>query len=95
MTDPLDEISRGRQAARLLEDPMLVEAFATVEQTLLAGWRATGDAQERERERLWLMVKLLARLRGHLTEAMETGKMSQRSLDEAAAKRRKQPAGAP
>ena len=74
------ESARGEQARRLLADPLLVEAFETVEAGLRAAWAATAEPQDRERERLWLMVKLLGRLKGHLTCALETGKLADRQL---------------
>jgi len=45
---------RGEQTKRLLADPLLNEAFDTVAAALRSAWEATGEAQERERERLWL-----------------------------------------
>jgi hypothetical protein len=78
---------RGREARRLMGEPLLVEAFAAVEAALKEAWLATGDAQERERERLWLMLKLLQRLRGHLSEAAETGRLADRQLEAFAAQR--------
>jgi hypothetical protein len=75
------ESRRGRDARRLLAEPLLVEAFATVHTALQEAWLATGDAQERERERLWLMLKLLGRLRAHLSEAAETGRLADRQLE--------------
>lgn len=67
---------RGADAARLLAEPLLVEAFAVVEGALREAWLATGDAQERERERLWLMAKLLPRVRGYLEEAVSDGRVA-------------------
>ena len=77
------ESRRGREARRLLAEPLLVEAFATVESGLKEAWLASGEAQERERERLWLMLKLLARLRAHLVAAVETGRLAERQLETA------------
>jgi len=71
---------RGEQAKRLLADPLLGEAFDTVAAALRAAWEASGEAQERERERLWLMAKLLGRVKGHLVEALETGRLADRQL---------------
>jgi hypothetical protein len=75
------ESRRGREARRLLAEALLVEAFATVQAALQEAWLATGDAQERERERLWLMLKLLGRVRAHLTEAAQTGRLADRQLE--------------
>lgn len=69
---------RGEQARSLLADPLLEEAFATIEANLRDTWAATADDAVAERERLWLMLKLLGRLRGHLTEIVETGRLAER-----------------
>ena len=71
-----EERIRGEQARRLLADPLLVDAFATVEKTLMDAWKSSADAQERERERLWLMLRLLGAVQGHLRTALETGKLA-------------------
>lgn len=76
------ESRRGEQARRLLEDPLLQEAFATVEGALRDAWAATGDDATAERERLWLMLKLLGRVRTSLSEAMETGKLADGQLSD-------------
>ena len=75
------ERDRGERAARLLADQLFNEAFDTVDAALRAAWEATADSQERERERLWLMVKLLGRVKGHLVEAMETGKVARIQIE--------------
>jgi hypothetical protein len=75
------EVRRGEQARRLLEDPLLNEAFDTVETSLRDGWAATQPDQVAERERLWLMLKLLGRLKGHLSEVIETGRLVERQAE--------------
>lgn len=75
-----DEVRRGERARRLLEDPLLVEAFDAVEAGIRSAWAGTGEAEERERERLWLMLRLLGRVRGHIVGAMETGRLAERQL---------------
>ncbi|MGH6932282.1 MAG: hypothetical protein ACREEE_07590 [Dongiaceae bacterium] len=82
------EFRRGEQARRLLEDPLLREAFATVEAALTDAWRASAEGAAAERERLWLMLRLLGRVRGHLSEALETGRLAQAQLEAAAPPKR-------
>lgn len=48
------ERRRGVQARRLLEEPLLVEAFAAVESALRRQWETSGDGEETARERAWL-----------------------------------------
>ncbi len=76
------ESRRGEQARRLLEDPLLQEAFATVDVALREAWAATADDATAERERLWLMLKLLGRIRGRLIQVLETGKLADAQLAE-------------
>lgn len=76
------ESRRGEQARRLLEDPLLQEAFATVETTLHDTWSTTGDEATDERERIWLMLKLLRRVRARLSEVLETGRLADTQLAE-------------
>ena len=82
MTTRQEEIERASQAQALIEAPLMVEAFATVSEALAKAWRDTTEAQERERERLWLMLKLLSRVKAHLESVIMTGKMADRQLSE-------------
>jgi hypothetical protein len=74
------EQRRGEEARRLLDEPLLVEAFATVEADLRRQWEASSDGETEARERSWLMLKLLRRVRALLTEAMETGRLAETQL---------------
>ena len=77
------ESRRGEQARRLLEDPLLQEAFTTVEATLHVTWSTTSDHATDERERIWLMLKLLRCVRARLSEVLETGRLADTQLAEA------------
>lgn len=74
------EQRRGEEARRLLEDPLMAEAFAAVENGLRRQWEATADDETAAREQLWLMLKLLRRVRSLLVEALETGRLAEAQL---------------
>lgn len=74
------ERRRGEEARRLLDDPLLSEAFATVEARLRSQWEASAEGETARRERLWLMVRLLGHVRGVLTETAETGRLADLQL---------------
>jgi hypothetical protein len=78
------ESRRGEQARRLTEDPLLQEAFATIEAALHDTWSTTGDDATGERERIWLMLKLLRRVRACLSKVLETGRLADTQLAEMA-----------
>jgi hypothetical protein len=59
---------------------LLQEAFAAVDGALREAWTSTRDDAVVERERLWLMLKLLGRVRTHLIDALQTGKLAAAQL---------------
>jgi hypothetical protein len=76
------EARRGEEARRLLEEPLLEEAFTAVDGALREAWTSTHDDAVAERERLWLMLKLLGRVRAHLVDALQTGRLANGQLAE-------------
>jgi len=85
MTD-IDKTERARQrginARLLLETPLLVEALAEVRKELMAAWEASPAADEKGREKLWLMLKLLNKIPAHLETVMNDGKIAEHELVE-------------
>ena len=89
MTDKTErDRQRGVNARLLLETPLLVEALETTKADLLAAWEATPARDTEGRERLWLMVKLLAKIPAHLETVMAGGKLAERELTEIEQKKR-------
>lgn len=81
MTDQTElEIRRGEHAATLLNDELLTEAFAFIAQELTNQWQNSPARDNEGREKLWLSLKLLSKVRGHLTSVLETGKFAKLSL---------------
>jgi hypothetical protein len=71
------EVIRGNQARDLLENPLMVEALTTIRDTIRAQWESSPARDLEGREKLWVMLKLLGNLEGHLKEVLETGKLAQ------------------
>jgi len=72
-----DEI-REAQAKRLLEDALFKEAFDTLEKDIMDTWSSTGIDDGRARETCWLSIRLLSRIKVHLTSIVETGEMAKK-----------------
>jgi hypothetical protein len=85
------DTGRALRARQLLDDEMLVDAFKTLEDAYLAGWRRTTIEDVAGREKLFLAVNIVAKVRDHLTAAVTNGKLAQAELNEiaAAAERKK------
>lgn len=77
-----DEQRRGAEAKHLLEHGLLQEAFAKVESSIMAEWRASPGNDAPNRERLWLMLKLLEKLKGHIAQVAQTGDLAATALAE-------------
>jgi len=76
------EATRGMRANELMSDEIMVEAFTLLDQRLTNEW-ANSPARDTEgRERLWIMLKLLKSVEGHLKEVATTGKMAALKLEQ-------------
>lgn len=84
--NPHDEVERGRQAAELLEHPLMVEALTAIEAEIFKQW---GDCPARDKEgkeACWQLLKTAQKFRAILTGYVSTGKLAKenlRRLDEA------------
>ena len=67
---------REAHAKRLLEDELFTEAFDVLRKELMNRWEASGSAEVEARESIWLAMRLLDRIHGHITSIVETGRMS-------------------
>ena len=67
---------REEQAKRLLDDSLFVESFDVLEKELMALWENTGAHDVDHRESFWLAMRLLVRIKAHITSIVETGHMA-------------------
>jgi energy-coupling factor transporter ATP-binding protein EcfA2 len=67
---------REAQAKRLLDDPIFIESFDELEKELLSLWENTGAQDVGQRESFWLAMRLLNRIKAHITSIVETGHMA-------------------
>lgn len=73
-------VELGRHAKALLEDPMLVEAFATVDAAIIEAWRKTPHRDTEARENFFKAADLLPKVRAALGEAVTNGEVSAATL---------------
>jgi hypothetical protein len=72
------DIERERHAQRLLQDTLLQESFDTLEKNLQDTWNNSGVHDVDTREQCWLSLRLLERIRLHLTSIVDTGDMARK-----------------
>jgi len=75
------ESARGAHASRLLADEMFVEAFETVEKWIIDSWKESPIRDTEGQLDLRLMHKVLIRVRKHIEEVVQTGKMANQQLE--------------
>lgn len=87
MTDDLALIKateKAAQAQRLLSDEMLRGAFTGLEEAYTSAWRATTIEDVSGREKLFLAINIVGKVRDHLTAIVNNGKLAQAELKELA-----------
>lgn len=96
MTDEIklnQEQSRGARAKALLENELLTEAFAQLEAAYVERWRQTHIDDERGREKLFIAVNVVGKVKAHLGTIVANGSVAAKQLDELAAMERRKKFG--
>jgi hypothetical protein len=86
-----EAVTKAMRAQDLLENELLSEAFKGLEDGYAAAWRATGIEDVAAREKLFLAINIVGKVRDHLATILTDGKLAQAELKELArtAERRK------
>ncbi len=88
----LDQTARKAiRAQELLDNELLTEAFKGLEDNYTAAWRATTVDDVAAREKLFLAINVVGKVRDHLAAIVANGRLAQAELKELAqvAERRK------
>jgi len=67
---------REGRANSLINDPLLKEAFDVLKEDLMNRWNHSGSTDLEARESIWLAMRLLDRIHGHINSIVETGHMA-------------------
>lgn len=78
-----DALIRAAHAKHLLEDPLLVEALATIRQEAVETWVNSAAADDRVRENAWHTVKAVGRLEQELRSIVTNGAFEERRAQKA------------
>jgi len=83
------DMARRARVEALLQDDLLQEAFARLEERYIEEWRVSQFRDTDARERLWQAVNILRKVRDHLAKIVRDGKLAQREIDQLAEKRKR------
>lgn len=71
-----EEIKRGEQAKRILDDPLYKESVNLIRENLLNELTQTQIRDHEGREFLYLLIRSLDTIQVHLQSVLETGQMA-------------------
>ena len=72
----MSDLQREEKANNLLNNELFQEAFEVLRKDLMDRWSASGSTELEARESIWLAMRLLDKIHGHLTSIVETGHMN-------------------
>jgi len=75
-----ERIYDGNRARECLENEQFNWAFESIEQELTNAWRTSPARDEEGREKIYLMLQLLTKLKTTITQSLETGKLADSEL---------------
>jgi hypothetical protein len=84
--------AKGARARQLLESDLLAATFKGLEDSYTAAWRATTIDDVGSREKLFLAINIVGKVRDHLTAIVTNGKLAEvelRQLAETAERKRR------
>lgn len=74
--------SKAVHADRLMRDETLTDAFKGLEDAYTAAWRNTSIDDAAGREKLFLAINVVGKVRDHLLRIVANGRVAQAELDE-------------
>ena len=72
----MDNTEKEQKAQALLNNPLFNEMFEVLRKDLMNRWESSGSTELEARESIWLAMRLLDRLYGHIKSIVETGHMN-------------------
>lgn len=76
--------ARALRAQELIDNELLTGAFSTLEENYIAAWRVTTIEDVSAREKLFLAINIVGKVRDHLAATVANGKLAQAELKELA-----------
>lgn len=76
--------AKAVRAQNLLDNELLAEAFKGLEEAYSTAWRSTTIEDVSAREKLFLAINIVGKVRDHLTSVVNNGKLAAAELKELA-----------
>ena len=76
-----ERIYDANRAKEVLENPAFQEAFSAIENEVIEQWKTSPARAEADREKLWVYLSMLNKLKAHLETTLQTGKLAQLEVE--------------
>lgn len=76
-----DRIIRGKNAEQLLSNPLLDDAFTSIEAELVNDWKQSGGLTSEAREAMFLKLSVLSEVKAKIESFITDGKITQNRLN--------------
>lgn len=76
------ERERGAKARQIIDSPLWVEAWTTLETRLTEAWKLSSTGAAERRELIYMQLTAAAEVRGHIETVLETGQLAEMQIDE-------------
>ena len=76
MPEDHDQLRREGDATLLMNNALYIESFEVLREDLMNRWTQSGSSELEARESIWLAMRLLASIQGHIKSIVETGHMN-------------------
>lgn len=73
-------MERAAKVEALLSDPLITEAFETLEKEFVTAWKHSAIADQAARENIYQLLQALEALKGHFVKVLEDGKLAKDRL---------------
>ena len=81
MTSIDKRIYDGNRAKEVLENEAFISVFTDTEQELITAWKNSPVRDHEGREKIFLTLQMLNKLKQSLTTSLETGKLAQLEIE--------------
>lgn len=70
----------GDRAREILENEVFQSVWSDIEKEMTQSWLESPARDEEGRERIWTYLQMLQKVKAHITQTMETGKLAKLKL---------------
>jgi hypothetical protein len=75
------DVNRAQKAGSLLDNELLKEAFEALEKSYVDFWRATKPEDQLAREKAFIAINIVGKVRDHLHAVVQNGKLATAELN--------------